>query len=114
VLTESVARAAVEVAHAHGITLAANPKPANARLLQGASVVSLNQSEAEGVAGNGALTDSDSLEETGRRLRRELQVETLVITQGSKGLSVWTSNDDMRQIEAFPVEVYDVAGAGDT
>ncbi len=114
VLTDAVARAAVQAAKEHGITLTANPKPPNARLLQGASIVSLNQSEAEAVAGNGKFTNGGYLDAAGRRLVDELKVDSLIVTQGSKGLSVWTRNGDVRHIPAHPVEVYDVAGAGDT
>ena len=114
VLSELLARAAVQVAREHGITLTANPKPLNAKLLEGADLVSLNQSEAEAVAGNGVSFDSVDLEDAGRRLRETLSVDSLVITQGSRGLSVWTRSGEVRHVAAHPVEVYDVAGAGDT
>ena len=114
VLTESVAGAAVHAAKEYGITLTANPKPPNARLLQGASILSLNQSEAEAVASDGSFTEAGKLEEAGRRLLRELRVSSLIVTQGSKGLSVWTAGGEVRHMAAHPVEVYDVAGAGDT
>jgi D-beta-D-heptose 7-phosphate kinase/D-beta-D-heptose 1-phosphate adenosyltransferase len=114
VVTNSLAQAAVAAARARGIPLTANPKPPNAQLLQGASVISLNQSEAETLAGNVRFTDLPTLEAAGTRLLSELHVESLLITQGSKGLSVFTRGDETRFIEAHPVEVYDVAGAGDT
>jgi D-beta-D-heptose 7-phosphate kinase/D-beta-D-heptose 1-phosphate adenosyltransferase len=114
VLAESVARAAVAIAREHGVTLTANPKPPNAQLLAGADVVSLNQSEAESVSAAGRFKDRAAVEAAGPALVETLRIESLVITQGSRGLSVFTRKGEIRHIEAHPVEVYDVAGAGDT
>ena len=114
VLTESVARAAVDIAQEHGVTVTANPKPPNARLLAGADVLSLNQTEAESVYGAGRFENRAAVESAGPELVETLQINSLVITQGSRGLSVFTRKGEVRHIGAHPVEVYDVAGAGDT
>jgi rfaE bifunctional protein kinase chain/domain len=114
VLTPEVARAAIQSARTAGVLLTANPKPDNARFLAGAHLVSLNQSEAEAVARDRRFRGEEGLEEAGAALVRELNVETLVVTRGAKGLSVWHSGNGVQHIPAHPVEVYDVAGAGDT
>lgn len=112
VLTSSVAHLAVLGAKDAGKPLTANPKPPNAWHLSGASVISLNQSEAEKLIGH-SLGD-DALPEAGARLRQQLEAETLVVTRGAKGLSLWTAAEAAQHVPAHPVEVYDVAGAGDT
>lgn len=120
VLTPEVACSAVQAARRVGIVLTANPKPANARSLAGARLISFNQSEAEatvamlgpGRAASGM--EEEALERAGAALRRELDVETLVVTRGAKGLSLWQAGGSVRHVPAHPVEVYDVAGAGDT
>ncbi len=115
VLTPEVAGEIVSIGRAEaGKLVTANPKPANARMLGGCDVVTLNQSEAESLIGEGAFSEGDGLDEAGRRLIRDLGVRSLVVTRGSRGLSVWSENDRVSHISAHPVEVYDVAGAGDT
>lgn len=118
-LTPEVARAAVQAAHRAGIFLTANPKPPNARSLAGARLISFNQSEAEATASVAGMQHATSgeevaLERAGTALLRELGVETLVVTRGAKGLSLWQAGGGVRHVPAHPVEVYDVAGAGDT
>jgi D-beta-D-heptose 7-phosphate kinase/D-beta-D-heptose 1-phosphate adenosyltransferase len=122
VLTSQVARAIVQTVREADTLLTANPKPPNVPFLSGANVVMLNQSEAEATAAIAAglggapwrFDDEDRLDDAGAALRRSLGVETLVITRGSKGLSLWHAWGGARHIPAHPVEVYDVAGAGDT
>lgn len=116
VVTRDVAAEAVSRAGTRGIPLTANPKPASARYLVGAHTVQLNQSEAETVLGDGRFHDQEGPERdvAGRELRCLLRANNLLVTHGSKGLTVWTSDDSVHRIPPHPVEVYDVAGAGDT
>ncbi|HZO91560.1 MAG TPA: D-glycero-beta-D-manno-heptose-7-phosphate kinase [Chthonomonadaceae bacterium] len=114
VLTAQVARAAVQIAREAGRILTSNPKPPNVRTLAGAKLVSLNQVEAQTTADDPRFADEDGLDEAGAALIRQLHVETLVVTRGPKGLSIWHADGSIRHIPAHPVEVYDVAGAGDT
>ena len=50
----------------------------------------------------------------GTILRKQLGVDTLVITRGAEGMSFWTSQIPGQSVPAHKVDVYDVAGAGDT
>jgi D-beta-D-heptose 7-phosphate kinase/D-beta-D-heptose 1-phosphate adenosyltransferase len=114
VLTPQVARAAVQVARQAGRLLTSNPKPANARALAGADLIQLNQGEAQATSGDSRFAGEEGLDAAGTALVRALGVETLVVTRGAKGLSIWHTEGGARHIPAHPVEVYDVAGAGDT
>jgi rfaE bifunctional protein kinase chain/domain len=114
VLTPQVARAMVRLAQRTGRLLTANPKPANARSLAGANLIQLNQSEAQMTSSDNRFAGEDGLDAAGSALVRDLDVETLVVTRGAKGLSIWHAEGGARHIPAHPVEVYDVAGAGDT
>jgi D-glycero-beta-D-manno-heptose-7-phosphate kinase len=116
VVTEAVAQEAVQAVISAGRILTANPKPASAGFLKGASVLQVNQSEAE-MAATILGTHSFSIgsfEEAAAALGSRLGVGTLVVTRGAKGLALWSPEQGSRHIEAHPVEVYDVAGAGDT
>lgn len=114
VLTPQVARAAVQAARQAGRLLTSNPKPANARVLAGADLIQLNQSEAQAASGDSRFAGEEGLNAAGIALVRELGAETLVVTRGAKGLSIWHAEGGARHLPAHPVEVYDVAGAGDT
>ncbi len=114
VVTPEIAGTLVEAARAAGKPLVTNPKPSSAAWLRGATVLSLNQLEAEEFGHTRLPENEPALMSHGEALRAELDVDTLVITQGSRGLVYWTRAGEARRAPAHPVEVFDVAGAGDT
>jgi D-beta-D-heptose 7-phosphate kinase/D-beta-D-heptose 1-phosphate adenosyltransferase len=114
VLTQATAGQAINLARTAGKLLITNPKPASAPWLRGAGVLSLNRSEAEELGRRRLTGNEDGEREFGAALRSELDVDTLVITWGAKGLSYWRQDGDYRYVPAHRVEVADVAGAGDT
>lgn len=113
VLTPVVAAEAIKSAGKKGIIRSANPKPINARLLGGCNLLSFNQLEASGLT-NSPVDSDQSVTRAVNQLSRCLDVETIVITRGSNGLSFGGASGDVHHVPAHPVEVADVAGAGDT
>jgi D-beta-D-heptose 7-phosphate kinase/D-beta-D-heptose 1-phosphate adenosyltransferase len=120
VMTEGVSRAAVRIARDSQIPLVANSKPANVRALAGASVVQLNRYEAQDTLSAVYLgrryprfLQDGEWDEAGALLRQELDVDTLLVTRGEKGLSFWRT-EGVTHVPAHSVEVFDEAGAGDT
>jgi len=114
VLTPVLAESAIAQARAAGKPLVTNPKPGSAPWLRGASVLSLNQAEAEELSRERLPENDADLRAFGARLLHELDLETLVITRGSRGLCYWKREGEYRFVSAHKVEVYDTAGAGDT
>jgi len=114
VLSEHDTQAICDLARAAGKPVITNPKPASARWLRGARVISLNQVEAEELAGLPLPDDADSLRRFGEQIAQSLGAATLLVTRGSKGLCLWLQNGEHHQIPAHVVEVADIAGAGDT
>ena len=112
VLVPSIASRAVDLARSAGRICAVNPKPMNVRGFKGASMITVNHSEAEAVVGR-ALPCEDAVIDAGRSMLAELEAGCIIITRGSVGLSVF-EQDAAATIPAVPTEVYDVAGAGDT
>lgn len=108
-----IIKAVLGLAKNHGKRTIVNPKPGNLRRFKSASVISVNQSEAEAASGV-AITDEKSLYRAAKRLVNTLQPEALIITRGPAGMSIFDTNADADHIPAHLVEVYDVAGAGDT
>jgi len=114
VLTQETAIHAINLAQEAGKPLITNPKPSSAHWLRGARVLSLNRSEAEELGRRRITGDEKGECAFGESLRSDLDVDTLVITWGAKGLSYWRRNGEYRYVPAHRVEVADVAGAGDT
>jgi len=91
------------------VFFAIDPRPVNKKLYQWASLITPNERELR------EMTDphsEESVEVLGKMLKKELEAETLVVTRGSKGMTLFREN-----VENFPArakEVYDVTGAGDT
>ncbi|MCC6446404.1 MAG: D-glycero-beta-D-manno-heptose-7-phosphate kinase [Armatimonadetes bacterium] len=112
-IVPGVVEEAVANARRQGKCLTANPKPSNLPCFKGADMVSLNQSEME-QAVNAAFEDESQLIEAGHRLRAELEIKSLVVTRGGKGILLFEENWEATRIPTVMVDVYDVAGAGDT
>lgn len=77
----------------------------------GASMLTPNKSEFKRIVGSwkseGALTDK------AQALRRDLQLEALLLTRSEEGMTLYTEQDVVH-IPAMAREVFDVSGAGDT
>jgi len=95
------------LAAAHGKPFVGGPKPRNVRLFSGATLLSLNKREAMDVL-------HAELSVVGRQLLNDLNLTALVITRGGEGASLFQRGKEHVHLPVFPVEVYDVAGAGDT
>jgi D-beta-D-heptose 7-phosphate kinase/D-beta-D-heptose 1-phosphate adenosyltransferase len=110
----AVTQSVIDIAREHGKPVVVNSKPGNIKNFRSASVVTVNQSEAEAASGI-QITGEKSLMRAAKRLMtpRYCGPEALVITRGPHGLSLFTA-DSYETIPAHLVEVYDVAGAGDT
>jgi rfaE bifunctional protein kinase chain/domain len=73
-----------------------------------------NEEEAETLLGAAIDDDPDRLEETGRRLRERLQARFLLITRGSRGMSLFRPRVSAHLPVSGTDQVADVTGAGDT
>jgi len=74
-----------------------------------------NEPEAEAALGVSIGNEEALLERAGRQLLKRLRSRAVVITRGSKGMSLFESRRPTRHIPVFGTdEVVDVTGAGDT
>ncbi len=92
-----------------GLFVSIDPRPVNKLLYRGANLITPNEKELLAMSGG----RERSVEELGRRLKSELEVETLVVTRGAKGMSLF-NEDEVKLFPAKAKKVYDVTGAGDT
>ena len=104
---------AIEAAKNAQILVTAGPKPANLARFRGADFVSLNLKEAREASGNSLETDAQ-IEENGALLRAKFEFGALCITRGGAGVSLFQSGETPQHFAAHRIEVFDVAGAGDT
>jgi rfaE bifunctional protein kinase chain/domain len=80
----------------------------------GATAATPNQPELEGCVGR-AVTSPETMHAAGEELRRRLELESLVVTRGGEGMSLFRDDRPPLDIPAFgDEEVVDVTGAGDT
>ena len=78
----------------------------------GRAGLSLNQLEAEDLA-NARMPEEDSLlRPFGERIARGLDVDTLMITRGGRGVCLWLREGTYYRIPGHTVEVADIASAG--
>ena len=104
---------ALGLARARQIIVTGGPKPANLTAFAGADLISLNEKEAREAAGF-ALDSTAAVERAGVQLLKRAGVKALVITRGGAGVALFETDRKPRHFAAHRVEVFDVAGAGDT
>jgi D-beta-D-heptose 7-phosphate kinase / D-beta-D-heptose 1-phosphate adenosyltransferase len=112
-LTDDLVREAVRLAREHGKPLSANLKPPRVEPFSGATFLTMNVHEAERAALQ-PIPDVAALFRAGAALRERLDCEALVVTRGADGVCLFTPDAEPLCLPARRVEVYDVAGAGDT
>lgn len=104
---------AIQLAISKGKKVTCGPKPHNLMAFEGANFASLNEKEADLAAGF-RLYDNQDVEKAGKQLREQIQCDALAITRSAKGAMLFEADKASRSIPAHEVEVFDVAGAGDT
>ncbi len=102
-----------ETALQANLIVTGGPKPANLNAFAGADLISLNEKEAREAAGF-ALDSPANVERAGAQLLERAQVKALAITRGGAGVALFARGAEPRHFAAHRVEVFDVAGAGDT
>ena len=88
-----------------------DPKGDDWAKYRGATLVTPNRAEFRDVAGR--WRDEADLAAKAERVRRDLELEALLITRSEEGMSLYTSAGALH-IPAQAREVFDVSGAGDT
>jgi D-glycero-beta-D-manno-heptose-7-phosphate kinase len=85
------------------------------RLFRGMNAATPNLQEAEALLGEPVGDDPAKLRRAGEALRASLDAESLVLTQGSLGMTVFTRSSPPFHLPVYGTdEVADVTGAGDT
>lgn len=89
-----------------------DPKGSDFGKYRGASLITPNQGEFEGVVGQ--CTDDADMVSRAREMIDELDLSALLVTRSEKGMLLIEQGDEPRFLSTRAREVFDVTGAGDT
>ena len=101
------------LASAKKIPVAVDPHVAHTQYYKGASVITPNNHEAGAMIGRKLATEKEVLW-GGRTLLKKLDLESVLVTRGEQGMTVFERGGDVFHIPTVAREVFDVTGAGDT
>ena len=101
----------IELARASGKPVLVDPKGDDYSSYAGATMLTPNRAELREVVGR--WSDEADLQRRAQALRRELGVESLLLTRSEEGMTLF-SDQGAWSVPAHAREVFDVSGAGDT
>lgn len=101
----------IDLARAAGKPVLVDPKGEDYSRYKGASVLTPNRSELRQVVGR--WHDEADLTERAQKLRKELQLDALLVTRSEEGMTLFREQGTVHE-GTRAQEVFDVSGAGDT
>jgi D-beta-D-heptose 7-phosphate kinase/D-beta-D-heptose 1-phosphate adenosyltransferase len=113
VIVASLLHDLLEAAGRRGIPVCVDPKETHFFSYKGVTVLTPNLAEA-GTAFGRRIADAETLREAGRSLRERLDAQSILVTQGEDGMTLFEQDGSMTHYAAVATEVFDVTGAGDT
>ena len=106
-------RQLIDMGRAGNVPVFVDPKGTDWGRYRGATCITPNTAELEGVAGK-KLDDEALLKQEAADLREKFGLEWLLVTRGSEGMGLFGKQGVPRFLSANAREVFDVSGAGDT
>ncbi|MDH3355690.1 MAG: bifunctional D-glycero-beta-D-manno-heptose-7-phosphate kinase/D-glycero-beta-D-manno-heptose 1-phosphate adenylyltransferase HldE [Chromatiales bacterium] len=102
----------ISMAKAVGKAVIVDPKGSDFSSYRGATLITPNFNEFEAVVGS--CSNEDEIEHKGEVLRKELDLDALLITRSEQGMTLIQTEKDTIHIPTKARDVFDVTGAGDT
>lgn len=113
ILTERVIRECIAIANNHNVPVVIDPRGTDYSKYKGATIVTPNKKELETLVGY-ELEGEGEIYNAAIGIMQKCGIENLLVTRDKDGMSLVSKNQSLRHIEARPVKVLDVSGAGDT
>jgi D-beta-D-heptose 7-phosphate kinase/D-beta-D-heptose 1-phosphate adenosyltransferase len=113
VITYELLSSLIPMLNGAGKFIAVDPKEVHFMNYREVSVITPNHHEAGFISGK-KITNDAILADVGWNLMDLLSLESLLITRGERGMTLFEKNRKMTHIPARAKTVYDVTGAGDT
>jgi rfaE bifunctional protein kinase chain/domain len=101
----------IALAQAGGKKILIDPKGSDYSRYSRASLITPNRAELQQVVGN--WSSEEELRTKAQNLRRQLQLEALLVTRSEEGMTLYDAEGELHAA-AQAREVFDVTGAGDT
>ena len=101
----------IETSRQAGRRVLVDPKGDDYSRYKGATMITPNRAEMRQVVGS--WKSEQDLTIRAQNLRRELQLEALLLTRSEEGMTLYTEHEVLH-VSAQAREVFDVSGAGDT
>jgi len=102
----------IQLAKSRGVKVLVDPKGTSFEKYRGATLLTPNLSEFEGVVGH--CKNDQELFERARQLIKDLQLEALLVTRSEHGMTLIREHQEPFHLPTQAQEVFDVTGAGDT
>lgn len=103
----------VNRAREKGKFVSVDPKETHFRNYRRVSVITPNNHEASFAAGI-RIRDDETLNEVGWKLLKDLELDSILITLGAKGMALFEHDGSFNHLPTVAKKVFDVTGAGDT
>jgi D-beta-D-heptose 7-phosphate kinase/D-beta-D-heptose 1-phosphate adenosyltransferase len=113
VIVPRLVQESVKIARKYKKIITVDPKETHFSYYRGVTTLTPNHHEAAQAAGF-PIKDEGSLRKAGRRLLEKLRSDSLLITLGENGMSLFERGKSMVKIPTVAQDVFDVSGAGDT
>lgn len=114
VISAALLKRLIPSAKRRGIPVTVDPKVENFHWYRSVTCVTPNLKEALEGAGILVVKSDPDVEALGRKLLNKLNAQSVLITRGEKGMSLFEKNKPVYHIPTRAQEVFDVTGAGDT
>jgi D-beta-D-heptose 7-phosphate kinase/D-beta-D-heptose 1-phosphate adenosyltransferase len=114
VVTPYLIHRLIPAARKRGIPIAVDPKVENFRHYRQVTCVTPNTQEAMASGGVQSLSGEKAIEKLGQALLRKINADSILITRGEQGMSLFERKKPVFHIPTRAREVFDVTGAGDT
>ncbi|QRN41651.1 MAG: D-glycero-beta-D-manno-heptose-7-phosphate kinase [Neisseriaceae bacterium] len=101
----------IQIANAHNIPILVDPKGSDYTKYQYANMLTPNRQELRAVVG--MWDNENELTEKAQKIRKYLNIDSLLLTRSEEGLSLYQEDRVVHQ-STVAKEVFDVSGAGDT
>lgn len=113
VITATLLDRVISLCRENKVHVAVDPKETHFNSYRHVSVITPNHHEAGFAYGRRINSEADLLE-VGNGLLAKLEAESILITRGPDGMSLFQAGAEPTHIPTFARQVYDVTGAGDT
>ena len=112
-VTERISREVISLCLQRSIPVIVDPKGRDFEKYRGATIITPNLSEAQEASGIEIAGDF-TLCQVGNFLLESFSFDSVLITQGEKGMTLFRTNQEPFRLHAKARQVFDVTGAGDT